>query len=233
MIRGPRIRRTGHRWLQPSVLFRRLRCGWSSGSGDHRRQRPSHSLSRSGAEPCAGSQSSWWNPAAASCCASSAGSLPQGGTIRPPAQGSAIGTVQRLGVLDGLAAEVQSDHLVAEIGEQGRLMAPAAAGHQHPTRWLGCPAPSDHCPRGSAGPSSMRPWCGSQRHSIQKAPRGGRLSTGCGGLPPHTRFAGRVSVGSRMTCLEPGRKGRGITFGRRDARGLTFSVVITTRVMQP
>ena len=28
-------------------------------------------------------------------------------------------------------------------------------------------------------------------------------------------------------------KGIGITFGRRDARGLTFSVVIQTRVMQP
>ena len=36
-----------------------------------------------------------------------------------------------------------------------------------------------------------------------------------------------------MTCLEPGRKGIGITFGRRDAQGLTFSVVIQTRVMQP
>ena len=51
--------------------------------------------------------------------------------------------------------------------------------------------------------------------------------------PPHIRSAGRVSGGSQMTCLGPGRKGIGITFGRRDARGLTFSVVIQTRVMQP
>jgi len=47
--------------------------------------------------------------------------------------------------------------------------------------------------------------------------------------------------GSRMTCLllrrslrlGPGRKGKEITSGRRDARGLTFSVVIPARVMQP
>jgi hypothetical protein len=39
--------------------------------------------------------------------------------------------------------------------------------------------------------------------------------------------------GSRMACLEPGRQGVEITSGRRDARGLTFSVVIPARVMQP
>jgi hypothetical protein len=50
--------------------------------------------------------------------------------------------MQRLGALDGLTAEIQPGHLVAEIGEQGRLMAPAAAGHQHPARWLGCPGVS-------------------------------------------------------------------------------------------
>jgi hypothetical protein len=38
---------------------------------------------------------------------------------------------------------------------------------------------------------------------------------------------------SRMTCLGPGRKGMEITSGRRDARGLSFSVVIPARVMQP
>ena len=39
--------------------------------------------------------------------------------------------------------------------------------------------------------------------------------------------------GSRVACLGPGRKGMEITFGRRDAQGLTFSVVISARVMQP
>jgi hypothetical protein len=43
----------------------------------------------------------------------------------------------------------------------------------------------------------------------------------------------RVSVASRMPCLGPGREGRGITSGRRDARGLTFSAVIPARVLQP
>ena len=36
-----------------------------------------------------------------------------------------------------------------------------------------------------------------------------------------------------MTCLGPGRKGLEITSGRRDARGLTFSLVIPTRIQQP
>ncbi len=39
--------------------------------------------------------------------------------------------------------------------------------------------------------------------------------------------------GSRMTCLGPGREGKEITFRRRDARGLTFSTVTPTWVMQP
>jgi hypothetical protein len=38
---------------------------------------------------------------------------------------------------------------------------------------------------------------------------------------------------SRMTCQGPGREGREITSGRRDARGLTFSVVIPARALQP
>ena len=36
-----------------------------------------------------------------------------------------------------------------------------------------------------------------------------------------------------MICLGPGREGREITSGRRDARGLTFSAVIPARVLQP
>ncbi len=36
-----------------------------------------------------------------------------------------------------------------------------------------------------------------------------------------------------MLCQGPGRKGKEITSGRRDAQGLTVSVVIRTRVMQP
>ena len=39
--------------------------------------------------------------------------------------------------------------------------------------------------------------------------------------------------GSRVACLGPGREGMGITSGRRDARSLTFSVVIPAQVMQP
>ncbi|SBO43097.1 protein of unknown function [Cyanobium sp. NIES-981] len=51
--------------------------------------------------------------------------------------------------------------------------------------------------------------------------------------PPHTKDCRSGVCCSRMTCLGPGREGREITSGRRDARGLTFSVVIPTRVMQP
>ena len=65
----------------------------------------------------------------------------------------------------------------------------------------------------------------------RKAPRVGRLCTGCGGHLLTPRTAGRVSVGSRMPCLGPGREGREITYGRRDARGLTFSAVIDPQLM--
>jgi hypothetical protein len=36
-----------------------------------------------------------------------------------------------------------------------------------------------------------------------------------------------------MTCLEPGREGMGITFGKRDALGLTFSIVIMAQAREP
>jgi hypothetical protein len=36
-----------------------------------------------------------------------------------------------------------------------------------------------------------------------------------------------------MPCLGPDREGKEITSGRSDAQGLTFSVVIQTRVVQP
>jgi hypothetical protein len=36
-----------------------------------------------------------------------------------------------------------------------------------------------------------------------------------------------------MPCLGPDREGKEITSGRRDAQGLTFSVVIPARVLQP
>jgi hypothetical protein len=69
--------------------------------------------------------------------------------------------------------------------------------------------------------------------AYRKAPRGGRLGTGCGGhfLTPST--ADRVSVASRMACLVPDRSEKGITSLGRDAQSLTFSVVIPARVMQP
>lgn len=70
-------------------------------------------------------------------------------------------------------------------------------------------------------------------HPNKKAPRGGRLSTGCGGHLLTPRTAGRVSLCSRMACLVPDRRGMGITSLGRDARGLTFSAVIPARVMQP
>ena len=75
-------------------------------------------------------------------------------------------------------------------------------------------------------------WSSNCNHKW-KAPRGGRLSTGCGGSLLTPRRAGRVSVASRMPCLGPGREGMGITSLGRDAQGLTFSAVIPARVMQP
>ena len=51
--------------------------------------------------------------------------------------------------------------------------------------------------------------------------------------PPHTKDCRSGVCGSRMTCLGPGREGKEITSGRRDAQGLTFSVVISTRVLLP
>ena len=51
--------------------------------------------------------------------------------------------------------------------------------------------------------------------------------------PPHTKDCRSGVCGSRMTCLGPGREGKEITSGRRDAQGLTFSVVIPARVLQP
>ena len=83
--------------------------------------------------------------------------------------------------------------------------------------------------------------CPGDGHPNGKAPRGGRLSTGCGGHLLTRRTAGRVSVVSRIACLllrrslrlGPGREGKEITSGRRDAQGLTFSVVIPARVLQP
>ncbi len=51
--------------------------------------------------------------------------------------------------------------------------------------------------------------------------------------PPHTKDCRSGVCGSRMTCLGPGREGMGITSLGRDAQGLTFSVVIPARVLQP
>ena len=61
----------------------------------------------------------------------------------------------------------------------------------------------------------------------------------CGGHLLTPRTAGRVSVASRMTCLllrrslrlGPGREGKEITSGRRDAQGLAFSAVIPGRTL--
>ena len=55
--------------------------------------------------------------------------------------------------------------------------------------------------------------------------------------PPHTKDCRSGVCGSRIACLllrrslrlGPGRQGKEITSGRRDARGLTFSVVIPAR----
>ena len=75
----------------------------------------------------------------------------------------------------------------------------------------------------------------------KKAPRGGAPSHRLRWSPPHTKDCRSGVYRSRMTCLllrrslrlGPGREGKEITSGRRDARGLTFSVVIPARVMQP
>ena len=62
---------------------------------------------------------------------------------------------------------------------------------------------------------------------------GGALAPACDHRLGIWGSIGSGVCGSRRTCLGPGRQGQGITSGRRDARGLTFSVVIPARVLQP
>jgi hypothetical protein len=67
----------------------------------------------------------------------------------------------------------------------------------------------------------------------RRRPVGGALAPACDHRLGIWGSIGSGVCGSRVACLGPGRKGMGITSGRRDARGLTFSVVITARVLQP
>lgn len=54
-----------------------------------------------------------------------------------PAQLGPIGAVQLAGVGDGLGAEVETDGLKPQLGQQACLMASAAARHHHPPGWQG------------------------------------------------------------------------------------------------
>ena len=79
-------------------------------------------------------------------------------------------------------------------------------------------------------------------HALPRGP-GGSSVGGLGCLQPQRSAAGGCGTLKRrpgsgvcdsgMTCHGPGRRGEGITSGRRDARGLTALVVIPARVMQP
>jgi hypothetical protein len=62
---------------------------------------------------------------------------------------------------------------------------------------------------------------------------GGALAPVADHRPGISGWIGSGVCGSRMTCLGPGREGKEITSGRRDAQGLTFSVVIPVRDLQP
>ena len=66
-----------------------------------------------------------------------------------------------------------------------------------------------------------------------KAPRGGRLCTGCGSRPWHLGADPVGCLGFRHRLPGAWQVRREITSGRRDARGLTFSLVIPARAMQP
>ena len=67
----------------------------------------------------------------------------------------------------------------------------------------------------------------------RRRPVGGALAPACDHRPGISGWIGSGVCLSRIACLGPGRKGMGITSLGRDARGLTFSVVIPARVMQP
>ena len=107
-----------------------------------------------------------------------------------------------------------------------------------------CGIPAGALPRCSPGCGERAGLCGSLGHdeplllsacssADRKAPRGERLSTGCRSWPWHLGpdLVGCLWFNDALSCSWQERKE--ITSGRRDARGLTFSVVIPARVMQP
>lgn len=66
-----------------------------------------------------------------------------------------------------------------------------------------------------------------------KAPRGGRLSTGRGSQPRRGELDRVGCLGFTHRLSGAWQERKGITSGRSDAQGLTFSAVIPARVMQP
>jgi hypothetical protein len=70
-------------------------------------------------------------------------------------------------------------------------------------------------------------WLEAQLGGVGLADQLADLGVGIWGL------IGSGVCGSRIACLVPDRRGKGITSGRRDARSLTSSVVIPARVLQP
>jgi hypothetical protein len=67
----------------------------------------------------------------------------------------------------------------------------------------------------------------------RKAPRGGRLSTGCGSSPWHLGAGPIGCLWFTHRLSGDWQERKGITSLGRDARGLTFSAVIPAQVMQP
>ena len=120
---------------------------------------------------------------------------------------------------------------VAPPGVDADRFAPPAAPHNRSLHAL---------PRGPGGSSVDGLGCLQPQRSA--AGGGGTLKRrpGSGALAPVADHGlgiwGPIRSGvcdSGISCHGPGRRGQGITSGRRDARGLTALVVIPARVMQP
>ena len=136
----------------------------------------------------------------------------------------------------GLGAEEQVWRLALEtaIGP----VFPLLEGKDREARWdMAAATGGVRRARPAASPNGkgQPPWWRSPTPSrpTGRRPVGGALPPACDLNLGNWDSIGPGVCGSRMTCLGPGRKGMEITSGRRDARSLTFSIVIPARVMQP